>query len=498
MPGLEFHDVRKSFGAVKALRGVSFDVREGDAHALVGENGAGKSTLLKILAGIQRPDGGELRWRDERLSLGSPRDALERGIGMVYQEMLSFPNLTVTGNIFAGRELTSRGRLRTADMRRRTRALLDELHLPIDPDALAESLSTAHRQLLQVARALAFECRILVLDEPTTSLTDAEADHLFAVLHKLKARGTTLLYVSHRLPEVFRLCDRVTVLRDGAFVGTFERTATTPEEIVRAMVGRDLPPRDHERPAASTSTPAFELEGLTRHPCFRGVSLRVRPGEILGLFGLVGSGRSELLETIFGLHRPHGGTIRVDGRAVTPRSARHAARLGIALVPEERQRQRLFFNLTVRHNLVLPARTAAGAVLIDPSGERRDAERLIEEWRIRAAGPDVPPDSLSGGNQQKVVLAKWLATSPRVLLLDEPTKGVDVGAKFEIHAIVRRQAERGLACLVASSDLPEVLALCDRVVVMREGAVQGELHGDAATEEAVMHLATATDLRDAS
>ena len=488
MPGLEFHDISKSFGAVQAVRGVSFAVAEGESHALVGENGAGKSTLLKILAGILKPDRGSLSWNGEPLHLGSPRDALERGIGMVYQEMLSFPNLTVTGNIFAGRELVRGGQLRQREMRVRTRALLDELHLAIDPDVRAESLSAAHRQLLQVARALAFDCRILVLDEPTAALTDAEADHLFAVLDRLKRRGATLLYVSHRLPEVFRICDRMTVLRDGRYVATFPTTDVTPDRVVAAMVGRNLPPRtEHER---STGPTALEVRLLTRRPCFRGVSLTVRAGEIVGLFGLVGSGRSELLETIFGLHRPDSGTLLVGGRPVRLRSAADAARTGIALVPEERQRQGLFFNLTVRHNLMLPSRAANGAVMIRPAVERRESESLLETWRIKAAGVDVLPDALSGGNQQKVVLAKWLATHPKVLLLDEPTKGVDVGAKFEIHEIVRRQAAAGAGCLVASSDLPEVLALCHRIIVMREGRIQGELDGEAATEEHVMRLAT--------
>ncbi|MEX2661324.1 MAG: sugar ABC transporter ATP-binding protein [Vicinamibacterales bacterium] len=497
MPGLEFHDVRKSFGAVKALTGVTFTVREGESHALVGENGAGKSTLLKILAGIIHPDGGELKWNDERLSLSSPRDALERGIGMVYQEMLSFPNLTVTGNIFAGRELTGAGgRLRDGDMRARTAAILDELHLRISPDAPADSLPAAHRQLLQVARALAFDCRILVLDEPTTSLTDAEADHLFAVVEKLKARGATLLYVSHRLPEVFRLCDRITVLRDGGYAGTFDRAGTTPDQVVRAMVGRDLPPRaDHA--AAAAAAPALEVRGLTHAPCFRDVSLTVRPGEIVGLFGLVGSGRSELVETIFGLRTPQRGSIAVGGRDMALRSPRQAAREGIALVPEERHRQGLFFNLTLRQNLMMPARTVAGDILIRGGRERDDTARLLVEWRVKAGSQDAFPDSLSGGNQQKLVLAKWLATAPRVLMLDEPTKGVDVGAKFEIHEIVRRHAAQGLACLVVSSDLPEVLVLCHRVIVMREGRIQGELRGAEASEASVMHLAT-SELKDAS
>jgi rhamnose transport system ATP-binding protein len=498
MPGLEFRDVRKSFGAVKALTGVSFTVVEGEAHALVGENGAGKSTLLKILAGIIHPDSGELWWKDTRMTFATPREALERGIGMVYQEMLSFPNLSVTGNIFAGRELTGAGgRLLEPEMEARTIAILDELHLRVRPRATAESLPAAHRQLLQVARALAFECRILVLDEPTTALTDAEADHLFAVLRRLKARGVTLLYVSHRLPEVFQLCDRITVLRDGGYAGTFNAKEVASDHIVRAMVGRDLPPRAEHEAAATRGPAALEVRDLTRRPFFRQVSLSVGPGDIVGLFGLVGSGRSELLETIFGLHKPDQGTVAVAGKPVVLRSPRQAGRAGIALVPEERHRQGLFFNLNLRSNLMMPARTIAGEVLIRGTRERKESERLIAEWRVRAPGPAAMPDNLSGGNQQKVVLAKWLATNPRVLMLDEPTKGVDVGAKFEIHEIVRRQAARGLGCLVVSSDLPEVLALCHRVIVMREGRIQGELTGEAATEESVMYLAT-HEMKDAS
>jgi rhamnose transport system ATP-binding protein len=490
--GLQFTDVRKSFGAVKALRGVTFGVAEGEAHALMGENGAGKSTLLKVLAGILQPDAGTVHWRGERLHLGSPREALERGIGMVYQEMLSFPNLTVAGNIFAGREITRMGRLCHGAMRERTQAILAELHLAISPDAACDSLSVAHRQLLQVARALAFKCQILVLDEPTTSLTDAEADHLFAVLERLKAGGVTLLYVSHRLPEVFRLCDRITVLRDGGYVETCERRDVTPDHIVRAMVGRELPPRAivARDPHAESLKPVLAVESLGRRPCFTNVTLSVRPGEIVGLFGLVGSGRSELLETIFGLYKPDAGTVRVNGQLVRAASPRAAAAAGIGLVPEERQRQGLLFNLTIRHNLVLPDRTIKGDLLVHAGRERREAQGLVDSFRIKASGVEIPPDALSGGNQQKIVVAKWLATAPKVLLLDEPTKGVDVGAKFEIHEIIRREAARGAGCLVASSDLPEILALADRILVMREGHIQGQLEGPDATEESVMHLAT--------
>ena len=495
---LQFSGIRKSFGAINALRGVSLEVAPGSAHALVGENGAGKSTLLKILAGLVAADAGDIRWRGRRLDHASPRQAIEHGIGMVYQEMLCFPNLSVSGNIFAGREICRYGRLDEAAMRARTVALLERLSLRIDPDTPAEYLSAAHRQLLQVARALAFECEILVLDEPTTALTDSEADHLFDVLRELQRGGTTLVYVSHRLPEVFRLCDRISVLRDGELVGTFDRDAVTAADIVRAMVGRDLPVRFAEARSAHASDTlrakadhsGLSISNLSRSPHFRDVSLNVNRGEIVGLFGLVGSGRSELLETIFGLHRPHSGRVAIDGNTLSFGSARDAVRAGLALVPEERQRQGLFFNLTLRHNLMLASCAVKRDLLVRERDEVGVATGLLETWRIKAAGVDAMPDNLSGGNQQKLVLAKWLAANPRVLLLDEPTKGVDVGAKFEIHEMIRRQAASGLAVLVVSSDLPEILALSHRVLVMKEGALQGELPGHAATEEAVMHLAT--------
>jgi rhamnose transport system ATP-binding protein len=374
-------------------------------------------------------------------------------------------------------------------MTEKTRALLARLRLDMAPEAGMESLPAARRQLVQVARALVFECRILALDEPTTSLTDAETDHLFAILEDLRGRGLTLLYVSHRLPEVFRLCDRITVLRDGAYVGTFARQEVTTADVVRAMVGRDLPPRD-ARPRPSASAPLLALRSWPRRPCFQGVSLALRAGEIVGLFGLVGSGRSELLETLVGLHVPDEGTLELDGRALRFSSPRAAARAGVVLVPEDRQRQALLFNLALADNLALPRAVARGEVVLRRERERVFAEGLLAQWRIKASGLSATPDTLSGGNQQKVVLARWLATAPRVLLLDEPTKGVDVGAKYEIHGIVRRAADEGTACLVVSSDLPEVLSLADRILVMREGRLQGEVAGTEATEERVMRLAT--------
>jgi len=490
--GLVFRDVAKAFGAVQALRGVSFDVAVGEAHACVGENGAGKSTLLKILAGSIKPDRGRITWEGEPMHFASPREALEKGIGMVHQEMLAFPNLTVTANIFAGREITSRwGRLDEPAMRARTRELITRLHIPVTPDTTMERASTASAQLVQVARALAFDCRVLVLDEPTTSLTDAEVEHLFGVVADLRRQGVTVLFVSHRLPEVYRLCDRITVLRDGQFAGTFDRAATPPDDIVRAMVGREPPQRaPRRRPAAMSGTPALAVRDLTRRPVFETVSFEVAPGEIVGLFGLVGSGRTEILETLFGLEPADAGQVAIDGRRLDLKSAGDAARAGLALVPEDRQRQGLFFNLSLRHNLVLPLAAKQGVRVINDAEEQAAAEAQSAALAIRTPHLRVTPDALSGGNQQKVVAGKWLATAPRVLLLDEPTKGVDVGAKFEIHNLIRGQADAGMACLVVSSDLPEVLALADRILVMREGQLRGELRGADATEEAVMRLAT--------
>jgi ABC-type sugar transport system ATPase subunit len=410
---------------------------------------------------------------------------------MVYQEMLTFPNLTVAGNIFAGRELTRRGGiLLERDMRVRTRDLPARLHLALPPEAPMEHLSAAQCQLVQVARALAFECRVLVLDEPTTALTSAEADHLFRVLDDLRARAVTVLYVSHRLPEVFRLCNRMTVLRDGQHVGTYDTAAVTSDDIVRAMVGRDLAVRTRDS-GPRNAEPILRVRGLTRAPMVDDVSLDVHRGEIVGIFGLVGSGRSELLETIFGLYRADRGDVSVGGAPLAGGNVLAATRAGIALVPEDRQRQALMFNLTLRHNLVLPTATMRRSILIRAAMERAFSGELLKTWRIKAPGVEVTPDRLSGGNQQKVVLARWLGIAPRVFLLDEPTKGVDVGAKDEIHEIIRQKARDGAACVVVSSDLPEVLAVAHRVVVMREGRVQGERTADQADEESVMQLATA-------
>ena len=499
VPAVEFRQIGKSFGAVTALRDVTFAIERGESHAIVGENGAGKSTLLKILVGALRPDHGELRLGGEAVMLTNARDALARGLGLVHQEMLAFPNLSAAANIFAGREITGRfGWLRSGEMRERARTLLDQLDLPISPDAPVASLPIAYRQLLQVARALVCDCGRLALDEPTASLTAAETDRLFALLDGLKRRGATLIYVSHRLPEVFRLCDRITVLRDGRSAGTFHRDEVAVDDIVQAMVGRAIPPRARVESVSAERETLLRADRLTRRPCVEEVTLSIAAGEIVGLFGLVGSGRTELLETIVGLHPADAGSLEVRGAARHFRSPREAAQAGVVLVPEDRQRQGLCFNLNLRHNLALPAAEASRTHLVRGS-ERDAAAKVLNRWRIKASSADAAPGALSGGNQQKVVAAKWLAMAPRVLLLDEPTKGVDVGAKYEIHGMIREMAARGAACLIASSDLPELLALVDRIVVMREGRLRGEIAASdttAFTEEMVMRLASTAAARD--
>jgi rhamnose transport system ATP-binding protein len=490
--GLSFDHITKNYGRTLALNDVSFSVERGTVHALVGENGAGKSTLMRILAGMVRPDRGHIRWQGAPLDSATPREALDRGIGIVPQEPVLFPNLTVAENVFAGREpVDATGRIKRQEMRERTAAVMQDLHASLHPDASVEDLGPAQQQLVQIARTLAFECQVLILDEPTTCLTDAEVAHLETILHRLREQKVTMLYVSHRMSEVFRLSDRVTVLRDGKHMLTAPMGDVTEDSLVRAMVGRELS-LEHRRDAkaAADAKVALSVQQLTRGAHFRNISLSVRAGEIVGLFGLIGSGRTEVLETLFGLYTPDSGQVQIFGQPLAPRSPVDAVRAGMVLVPEARHSQGLLFNLDLRHNLQLSRAESEGRWRIFHSRERAEAKRWMGDWHVKAEGPDVLPDSLSGGNQQKVLIAKWMATNPRVLLLDEPTRGVDVGAKAEIHRTIQGFAASGLACLVVSSDLPEVLTLADRILVMREGRLQGELPGSEATEESVMHLAT--------
>jgi rhamnose transport system ATP-binding protein len=484
---VELQGIDKSFAGFAALKGVSFDVRAGEVHALLGENGAGKSTLIRIIAGVHAPDRGEVRIGGEVVRLSSPRDARRRGIATVYQELLLFPELTVAENIFLGKAPRARwGRIDWAAMRAKARALLDELDSrDLDVDSKVGGLSVANRQRVEIAKALSQDPRVLVMDEPTASLAQGDVGRLMAIVRRLRERGVGIVYVSHRLPEVFALADRVTVLRDGACIGTRPIGEVTEAALVSMMVGRSI---DQLFPKVDTPPGKIllELKNLSHRRAVRDVSLTVREGEILGIAGLVGSGRTELALTIFGITPATSGEILVDGKPAVIDGPRRARDLGIAYIPEDRGLQGLIRTQTLRENISLAVLDRiARATIVDRRSEEQRARQAIDRLGIRARGTDQIARQLSGGNQQKVVVAKWLGTEPRILIMDEPTRGIDVGAKAEIHALMSRLAQQGLAIIMISSELPEVLGMADRVLVMSGGSVVATFHGAEATPDAV-------------
>jgi rhamnose transport system ATP-binding protein len=491
-PLLELRGIARSFGVVRALRGVDVAFRAGEVHALVGENGAGKSTLIAIAAGAYRPDAGTIAVRGQPVHFGGPADAEAAGISVVYQELSLIPDLDVAENIYLHREPRRAGGLLLdgRSLHRRARTLLAALEIDVDPAAPVSGLSVAQRQLVEIAKALSRDAAIVVFDEPTTSLTSVEGEHLFTVIRRLRAAGTAVGYVSHRLDEILELSDVVSVLRDGALVRTMPTAGTDRHELVRLMVGRELaddlfPPR--RPPPARTGEPLLRVRGATSPGRIGGIDVDAWPGEIVGLAGLIGSGRSSLLRAIFGADERSHADIRVAGARVG-RGPAAAIAAGIAFVPEDRKLEGLAIDLGTLANLV-STRLPGGHVGYDRGEARRIAEAAAAEVRLDPAVLDRPARLLSGGNQQKVVVGKWLATAPRVLLCDEPTRGIDVGAKAEIHALLRRLAEAGIAILLASSELPEVLGVADRVLVLREGRLAGSFADGLPTEEQVMAAA---------
>ncbi len=488
---LEVRHASKRFPGVVALSDVSLALASGEVLALVGENGAGKTTLAKILAGIHRPDEGEILLDGRPVGVASPRRAMELGIALIHQELNLAENLDVGANLFLGREPARWGFVDRREIARRSREALARVGARFGPEQPLARLSIGERQLVEIAKAVALDAKVILMDEPTSSLSSGEVEHLFSLVRALSARGVGVLYVSHRLGEVRELADRVVVLRDGRLSGELCGTAIEHDAIVRLMVGRDLR-GPLAREAGSRGAPALETRGLVvrAHPR-HAVDLTVHAGEIVGLAGLVGAGRSELLETLFGLMRPLAGEILVGGAPMRAACARDAIRRGIGLVPEDRKLQGLFLGLAVRANIAvasLGARSRLG--LVDARADERVARESMASLRIRAASIEADVASLSGGNQQKVILARWLALAPRLLLLDEPTRGIDVSARAEVHALLRELAGRGTAVLFASSEMEEILALPDRVLVMHEGAITGELARSELGEERVMQLAT--------
>ncbi len=489
MPFLEFSGITKRFPGVLALDGVSFSVERGTCHALIGENGAGKSTLGKILAGVHTADSGELKMAGRIIQPTNPLVARELGIAMVHQELAFCPNLSVAENLCLGDLPRRAGFVNRPELRARARAMLATIGADIDPDTIIGTLSTGREQLVQIAAAVGTGAKVIVMDEPSSSLSATETAELFRLVRELKARGITLIYVSHRIEELFAICDNITVLRDGHHVATESIANTTPHRVVTQMIGRELliaTPNHLTRPLGDE---CLRVTALSSPRKFSNINLSVRAGEIVGIAGIVGAGRSEVVEAIFGLDPAASGSLAVKGKSLPLGSLATALAAGVGLVPEDRKRQGLVLGLNCRENTclaALPALTTFGWVR--RAAEQTLAERYTKRLRVKAPSLETITAGLSGGNQQKIALAKWLARSCDVLLIDEPTRGVDVGAKAEIYQLLDELACEGKALLVVSSELPELIGLCRRILVMREGRIAGEVGRGDFSEATLMRL----------
>lgn len=498
---LKLTGISKGFTGVQALSSIDFDVRAGEIHALVGENGAGKSTTIKIIAGAYKPESGEIEFDGKPVHWARPADAKAAGIHVIYQEFVLFPHLTVAENIFLGHERRGAfGMIDHARTRRDAADLLNRLGVEIDPDRLVSELTVADQQMVEISKALVHKVKLLILDEPTAVISGREAELLFARLAALKAEGVAILYVSHRLEEIFQIADRVTVFKDGQHVVTTDIANVNPDRLIAYMVGRDL--RDIFPVKRKTDVPAkvvLKAENITVEGRVRNAGIELRAGEITALAGMVGAGRTEFAMGIFGGLPISSGSVTIDGETFTNITPTVAIRKGVGFVTEDRKGQGLAMELDVAANISaanLSEVTSSG--LLDRRREHAIAQQEIENYRIACRGPGTPVAIMSGGNQQKVIVARWARTSRKVLILDEPTRGVDVGAKTEIYRIMRALADQGIAILMISSELPEVIGMADRVVVMREGVVSGELAGHDITEEAIMSLATQHPVKEAA
>ncbi|GAB1583979.1 sugar ABC transporter ATP-binding protein [Phyllobacterium phragmitis] len=492
---LEIRDVAKSFGPVTALKSMRLKVRRGRVHTILGENGAGKSTLMKILAGVFRPTSGSILLDGAPYAPSDPQDAARAGLTIVFQELSLCNNLTVAENILATREPATAGFINDRALTARAAAIVNELNLPVDVSDKVANLSIAQRQLVEIAKGLSIDAKVVILDEPTSSLSDSEAEILFRLIDRLRKKGVAVIYISHRMEEIMRLSDDITVVRDGSYIATLEKQDTSIEKLIALMVGRDMneiyPAREVPAPALS-QPPVLRVENLSREGEFENIAFDVRAGEILGFFGLVGSGRSEVMNTLFGMKRASAGTIAINGTVVTIPSPADAIAKGIAFVTENRKEQGLVLSHGVSSNISMVALQKFSGLFgfLHRGRERQAAHEEVARLAIKTASLDTSAGSLSGGNQQKIVLAKWLLTKPKILILDEPTRGVDVGAKFEIYKIIRQLAAEGAATILISSELPEVIGMSDRIAVMHEGRLNATVSGADRTPEKIMTFAT--------
>jgi ribose transport system ATP-binding protein len=489
---LEMKEISKSFPGVKVLDGVMLNLKRGEVLALMGENGAGKSTLMKILGGIYQRDGGTIVVKGQTQETMTPDIAAKRGIAIIHQELNLIPHLSVMENIFLGREFTygKSGLVNWSRMRTEAKRWLEQLAIDLDPATLVGNLSVGQQQMIEIAKALSMQADILVLDEPTAALTNREIDALFEVIAALKQKGVGMIYISHRMEEIFQISDRITVLRDGKYVGTVTTEQTNLDELVKMMVGREITDR-FPKVEVKPGEERLRVENLTVRGKLSGISFSLRSGEIVGVAGLMGAGRTEMAKALFGAEKMDGGAIFVDGKQVRISQPIDAIRAGIALVTEDRKEEGLVLPLSVRENIALPNLAKLSSLgVMNRKAERTLSEETIRRLLIKTSGGEQAAGSLSGGNQQKVVIGKWLATKPKILILDEPTRGVDIGAKKEIYDIMNRLAQEGVAILMISSELPEVLGMSDRVLVMHEGRITGSFSRAEATQELIMHAAT--------
>ncbi|NWF69707.1 MAG: sugar ABC transporter ATP-binding protein [Chloroflexi bacterium] len=488
---LEVQDVSKSFPGAQALRGVSFELLPGEVHALMGENGAGKSTLMHIICGVYTPDGGTIRINGRPVTLTSPRQAQNMGIGMVFQELSLVQGLSIAENVFVNRVPTRiGGSIRWGELYKRTQALMQQFGIDVDVRTPVSKLNITTRQVIEIVKALSLDARILLLDEPTSALPPNEVEILFQTIQRLKARGIGIVYISHRIPEVMEIADRVTILRDGQRVATEAISSITPDDLIEMMVGRKLTDLYPER-AQDTGTELLRVEGLSRDKAFRDISFTLRAGEIIGIAGLMGARRSELLRALVGVDKAQSGSITVQGRSIQIHSPQQAFESGIAYLPAERKTDGLFLKMALTQNISVTAlRLFSRWGLMNPRAEAAASKQFVERMGIRTPSVQQLVGRLSGGNQQKVMLSKWLVRQPKILLIDEPTKGVDVSAKVEIHALLRELVRQGAGIVFISSELPEVIGLADRILVMYEGRLVGEVPAAAASEQQLMLMAS--------